>query len=316
MATAAGVAASGGSSGDTARGADEPPPGNPKKPLLAAAAIAGTILLVVPLLVLASHGSGEKKDRATASAQADALLDDERLGAPPGQYAPDKPSPEASGKSSGKAKSSAAPGSSKAAGDAAPEVSKAANAAAPKGVEKSTTKKSAAANAMSTQRKAAGPPVGSAAYAVLELAGRNPGRHICYRAYVTGLGWQGTQCDGATAGTEGQSRPIKALNIAVSGTNGTAATPYIQGTGWAGTSWKGVDNGANLYIGTASDSASNMAGFAINVDTGKGTICQTSHIHDGGWLARACDTPASTNNYIFGGTLYNGSWLEAVRFTV
>lgn len=53
-------------------------------------------------------------------------------------------------------------------------------------------------------------PVVTAATAVTRLAADDPGvRHICYRAYETGEGWQKPVCDGALAGTVGQNRPIK-----------------------------------------------------------------------------------------------------------
>ncbi|NEA68417.1 hypothetical protein [Streptomyces sp. SID12488] len=326
---AAGVGGFGASGGAAARGDGEPPSGNPKKPLLAAAAIAGSILLVVPVLILATGGSDEKKDKAAVSAT-DAVLGDDQPGAPQGEYAPASPTADATGKASatpsGKATEKAKPvGADDAVGAApaltdvpvvsAPKAQKTPKASAPK---KSTQKTSGTTttNSGSVQRQPAGPAVGTAAYAVLQLADRNPGKHVCYRAYVTGMGWQGTQCDGATAGSEGQNRPIKALNIAVTGTNRVDASPWMQGTGWKGQDWKGAAVGVNLTIGTASDSAPNMGGFAISVDGAKGTICQTAHIRNGGWLERACDTPETKNNYIFGGTLSADLWLEAVRFTV
>ncbi|MDW4906231.1 hypothetical protein RB628_13000 [Streptomyces sp. ADMS] len=336
VASAAAGAGGFGASGEAAaRGGGEPPSGNPKKPLLAAAAIAGSILLVVPLLILATGGSDEKEDKAAVSAT-DAVLGDDQPGAPQGEYAPASPTSDASGKApatpsgkaSEKAKSVGAAGADDGAAGAAPALTEVPVDSAPKTQQtpktstqkKSTTTNSGSgttnSNSGSVQRQAAGPAVGTAAYAVLQLADRNPGKHVCYRAYVTGMGWQGTQCDGATAGTEGQNRPIKALNIAVTGTNRVDASPWIQGTGWKGQAWKGAAVGVNLTIGTASDSAPNMGGFAISVNGAKGTICQTVHLRDRGWQVQACDTPETKNNYIFGGTMDKDFWLEAVRFTV
>lgn len=324
---AAAAAAGGGrASGDgAARGDDVPPSGNPKKPLLAAAGIAGAVLLVVPLLIWATDDSGQKKDKTSVAADSDTVLDGESLGAPQGEYAPAEPSADPSGKPS-KSAEAKAKGKAKPNGEAQspvgqdmPDYSAAVPPGDPKKPAKEKSSSGADTDSGSTQRQAAGPPAGTAAYSVLQLADRNPGRHVCYRAYVQDIGWQSVRCDGATAGTEGQGRPIKALNIAVSGmsnANGTAATPFIQGTGWAGTNWKGAANGVNLTIGTASNSAPNMAGFGISVDAAKSQICQNAHVKDGGWLGVQCDTPASKNNYIFGGTLDKSRWLEAVRFTV
>ncbi|MEZ0094229.1 hydrolase [Streptacidiphilus sp. EB129] len=154
------------------------------------------------------------------------------------------------------------------------------------------------------------PPENTAALAVQRLDATSPGRHICYRAYETGTGWQDPVCDGVMAGTVGQWRPIKALNIAVSGTGGTAANGYIQNGGWV-TPWTSAADGIDLYIGTPSQTALNMRGFVINV--GSGSVCQNAQVHNQGWLGLACDVPG---HYIFGGTLDNTLWLEAVTFTV
>ncbi|CAM5649858.1 Hydrophobic W protein OS=Streptomyces fumanus OX=67302 GN=GCM10018772_05510 PE=4 SV=1 [Streptomyces fumanus] len=54
-----------------------------------------------------------------------------------------------------------------------------------------------------TKTVTAKPPAETAATAVNQLAKKNPGRHVCYRAYVSGRGWQKPVCDGAAAGTPG-----------------------------------------------------------------------------------------------------------------
>ncbi|WP_329234611.1 hypothetical protein [Streptomyces canus] len=172
-----------------------------------------------------------------------------------------------------------------------------------------------------TTKEEAKPQVRTAAVAVQALATRDPGRHICYRAYVENLGWQATVCDGATAGAAGQNRPIKALNIAVSGTNGTAATAFVHypgstdGKGHYNAPWKGAVDGIDNYIGSSKNSAPDMLGFSINVGNSTSVICQTSYVHKEGWHGMGCDEPGG-ENLIFGGTLSNDLWLEAVRFTV
>ncbi|MEU1089509.1 hypothetical protein ACFYPN_11545 [Streptomyces sp. NPDC005576] len=152
----------------------------------------------------------------------------------------------------------------------------------------------------------------TAAVTVSRLAARQPGRHICYRAYVEGRGWQSVVCDGGTTGITGKK--IKALNIAVSGTKGTAGNAFVHNDEWK-TPWNGVADGNDNYIGSTAKNYPYMLGFVINV--GDGAVCQTARVRSG-WGGLACDKPLGQagGNYIFGGTLNNDSWLEAVRFTV
>ncbi|MFJ9341924.1 hypothetical protein ACIRP0_21870 [Streptomyces sp. NPDC101733] len=155
----------------------------------------------------------------------------------------------------------------------------------------------------------------TAASTVARLAAQTPGRHICYRAFVEGVGWQKAVCDGATAGTVGQKKKIKSLNIAVSGTKGTAANAFVHNEHWK-TPWSSAANGVDLYVGGTAASYPYMLGFIINV--GDGAVCQNAHVRDQGWLGLGCDKPLgqAAGNYIFGGTLDDNRWLEAVRFTV
>jgi hypothetical protein len=152
--------------------------------------------------------------------------------------------------------------------------------------------------------------MGPVATAVSRLAARSPGRHICYRAYVVGVGWQLPVCDGAVAGTTGQNRGIEALDIAVSGVRGTAANGMMQKTDWQTSVWPSAPDQVDLVIGVPGGSQA-MRGFAINV--GSGTVCQNAHVQNEGWHGRQCDKPGG---YIFGGTLNSALWLEAVQFTV
>ncbi|MEU2600318.1 hypothetical protein ABZ669_24620 [Streptomyces hirsutus] len=164
------------------------------------------------------------------------------------------------------------------------------------------------------------PPQDTAASAVKRLARNDPsGRHICYRAYVAGQGWQKPVCDGTIAGTSGQNRPIKALNIAVHGVDGSAANAFrhsskpVDGRGEWQPSWTAITgDGKNFYIGSSKRNAPNMLGFAINV--GSGEICHTVRLRQGDWAQRTCSKPRP--DYTFGGTLDNDVWLEAVKFTV
>ncbi|MFJ8022583.1 hydrolase [Streptomyces sp. NPDC096311] len=170
-------------------------------------------------------------------------------------------------------------------------------------------------------KESAKPQEDTAATAVTQLAAQDPGRHICYRAYLTDKGWTKPVCDGAMAGTVGEDRPIKSLNLATSDTDGTAATAFVyypqstDGKGHYNGPWKGVVDGADLYIGSTKKDDPYMLGFAMNVGESKSVVCQTTHVHNEGWHGLACDEPGG-DNYIFGGTLSNLLWLEAVKFTV
>jgi hypothetical protein len=286
-------------------------PGSPKKPMLAAAAIVGALLISVPFL-LSSHGDSRPSSvvGAVASPTDGTVLATEQPGAPAGGYVSSSPSASpsvsASPEHGAAAKTKTTPkASAKAAGAAkAAEVK---TSSAPRATVGGNTPTAAAA-AKSTA-KAITAPVGTAAYAVQKLAASSSGRHICYRAYVTDIGWQSPVCDGALAGTTGQSRAIEALNIAVSGTGGTGANGYMQDTGWE-SAWKGAANGANLTIGSPGKSL-RMEAFAMNV--GVGTVCVNAHVQNLGWQGKKCDVPG---NWVTGGTTGQSLRLEAVEITV
>ncbi|MFC9426216.1 hydrolase [Streptomyces sp. NPDC056987] len=153
------------------------------------------------------------------------------------------------------------------------------------------------------------PQENTAAVAVTALNERSPGRHICYRAYVRSTGWQEPVCDGLPSGTEGQSRPIESINIAVSGTNGMSANGYIEKTDWE-PAWKGADNLKDLYIG-APDKGVFMRGLAISI--GEGSVCVTTLVATQGWHEKACTDPGG---YKFGGTLSPDLSLDAFKLIV
>ncbi|MEU5980332.1 hydrolase [Streptomyces sp. NPDC047315] len=166
------------------------------------------------------------------------------------------------------------------------------------------------------------PPKVTAATAVRRLAQEDPsGRHICYRAFVGGEGWQEPVCDGAVAGMVGRKLPIKAMNFAVSGVGGSAASAFVNDPEsdkgkfqeWTAVIADRKDN----YIGKSKDDAPNLSGFGINV--GDGQICQSSHVRGRSWGDRCGGSrshPDRNNRLVFAGTLDNGAWLEAVKLTV
>ncbi|WP_399886309.1 hydrolase [Streptomyces sp. BBFR51] len=156
-------------------------------------------------------------------------------------------------------------------------------------------------------------PVRTAATAVKEIAARSDGRHVCYRAYVADQGWQDPMCDGAEAGTVGKGLPIKALNIAVSGTKGvTGNGAHIVERYPNGANWEIVDDKADMYLGSTKEAVSPMEGFTLA--TGEGIVCVNAHVKDKGWLQQGCTTPEWR---YFGSNMDTEKLqLEAVRITV
>ncbi|MGW1464691.1 COG1470 family protein [Streptomyces sp. NPDC002308] len=163
-------------------------------------------------------------------------------------------------------------------------------------------------------------PEETAATAVNRMAEDDPeGRHICYRAFIKGEGWQKPVCDGTMAGNS-RNQPLTALNIAVYGVGGSSANalPHdpdsTDGQAHWQTPWtRIVADGDDNYIGSTDDDAEVMPGFAINV--GSGQICHNIRFTGGEWTK----TPTCTgprNAFNFGGTTDNSRALEAVSFTV
>ncbi|MGW0903446.1 hydrolase [Streptomyces sp. NPDC002853] len=153
----------------------------------------------------------------------------------------------------------------------------------------------------------------TAADAVRKLAERSEGRHICYRAFVAGEGWQDPVCDGAEAGTVGKNTPIKALNIAVVNTNGVRGTGAWVGEGWRKEiPWSEEEDGKNLYFGSSKSADPALEGYTFMVVDG--SVCSDARVKNEQWMGEVCTDP--------GGWKYHGSpieqykSLEAVRFTV
>ncbi|WP_105973337.1 COG1470 family protein [Streptomyces geranii] len=162
------------------------------------------------------------------------------------------------------------------------------------------------------ETKEAKAPEVTAATAVTQLAARSTGRHICYRAYVADQGWQAPVCDGAEAGTVGKNLPIKALNIAVSGTKGTRGSGAFKYKIWEGTKWTGAADGVDNYLGSTKESDEPLQGLTIQVNDG--SVCGNPHVQDAGWLGIVCTDPGGWK-YI-GSRVEDHKQLEAVRFTV
>ncbi|MFR0352257.1 hypothetical protein [Streptomyces sediminimaris] len=279
-------------------------PGLLHRPLVVGPVALGVAaLVIVPLALLGggSNGDGQKDKAAGAS---------DELSRPPASHRPTA-TPTVSVSPSLSPSPSASPEGKK-----KPKPKGTAHAGGATGVTTTVTVRPPEA----TETVTAKPAPDTAATAVNRLAKDDPGRHICYRAYVAGRGWQKPVCDGTVAGTTNQNRAIKALNIAVRGTGGVAANAFVHNP--KSTDGKGVwkphwtantADGKDIYIGSAKKSAPNMLGFAINIGSG-GQICQSAHVRGAAWGQWGCVNPRP--DFVFGGTLSNDLWLDAVKFTV
>ncbi len=281
-------------------------PGLLNRPLVVGpAALIVAALVVIPLVVLGSGGSddgGHQSKAAKATTEPVPSPPAESFPAPTvsvsADTAPPSPSPSPSpSRSEAKPKPGPHP-------EPAPATTVTVTAEPPRVTTTVTAK----------------PKPATAATEVNRLAQNDPGgRHICYRAYVEGQGWQKPVCDGTLAGTTGKGKSIKALNISVHGTGGSAANAVLHnpdstsGNGSWQPSWTAItQDGKDFYVGNPKKDGPYMTGFAINI--GSGQICRTAAIRDGGWGARECvgKRPA----FVFGGTMRNDVGLEAVKFTV
>ncbi|MEV7860753.1 hypothetical protein AB0O86_18450 [Streptomyces hirsutus] len=296
-------------------------PGLLSRPLVVGPVALGVAaLVVIPLVILGSGGSdgGGNQEQAAARASSSPSAEVSPTLETPPRPIPPSPSPTSASPSAEPKDKEKDKDKSKAKDNNKPQPQPTYTPGAKSGGRVTVTV--TATPPKDTTTVTAKPPQDTAASAVKRLARNDPsGRHICYRAYVAGQGWQKPVCDGTIAGTSGQNRPIKALNIAVHGVDGSAANAFrhsskpVDGRGEWQPSWTAITgDGKNFYIGSSKRNAPNMLGFAINV--GSGEVCHTVRLRQGDWGQRTCSKPRP--DYTFGGTLDNDVWLEAVKFTV
>ncbi|MET9383058.1 hydrolase [Streptomyces sp. NPDC002928] len=164
------------------------------------------------------------------------------------------------------------------------------------------------------------PKADTAATAVNRLAKSDPGgRHVCYRAFVFGVGWQKPVCDGTIAGTVGQGKQITALNIAVYGVQGSAATAMVhnpQSTNGQGSwlpKWTDIiEDGKDNYVGSSKSDAPYLVTFVWNV--GSGQLCNVTKPVDQDWRDQSCNGARGDLNTA--GNFDNNHWIEAIKLTV
>lgn len=295
------AAAVSGSAGAGTRTDSEPLGSRPKKSVLAAAAVIGALLVSVPFLVAGQDDPEPEKDRTQNVAGT--VLGTERSEQPE-TYTSKSPSP--------------SPTPSK-------EKEKEQEQVKEKPSEPPAPKPVMVPPPVTPERKPTATVTAkalpnTAASALRSLAEGDPeGRHICYRVFVSGSGWQAPVCDGTMAGTIGQGKQITALNIAVWNVGGSSANALLHDQGstsgnatWAPSWTSTVADGKNNYIGSSKPGAPFMTGFAMNV--GKGGVCHSARLRGGGWGPQYCKN--SRPEYMFVGTTDNKSWFEAVKLTV
>ncbi|MFJ8598281.1 hypothetical protein ACIREM_06030 [Streptomyces shenzhenensis] len=278
-------------------------PGLLNRPLvIGPVALLVAALVITPLVILGSGGSGDDDRRGQAAKVNSTPQETTAPAEPPAPTVSVTPSLSPSPSPSASASKSGKPGGK--GGVAVPPPTVTVTAKSPKVVTTVTAR----------------PAQDTAATAVRRLAANDPsGRHICYRAYVSGQGWQKPVCDGTIAGTSGKNKAIKALNISVSGTDGSAANAVLHndnsanGQGSWQPAWTSITgDGKDFYIGNPKRSGPYMTGFAINVGTGQ--ICREAAVHDRGWGDHQCVNQRP--DFVFGGTMDNDPYLEAVKLTV
>lgn len=164
------------------------------------------------------------------------------------------------------------------------------------------------------------PKADTAATAVHRLAAHDPGgRHVCYRAFVQGDGWQKPVCDGTVTGTVGQGKAVKALNVAVYGVQGSAGTAMVydpqstNGQGKWKPSWTAVvADGKDNYIGSTRKNDPYMVTFVWNV--GSGQACSVVKISGQDWDGQSCNNARPDLNTA--GHFDNSRFVEAIKLTV
>ncbi|MFF7362796.1 hydrolase [Streptomyces sp. NPDC008125] len=208
----------------------------------------------------------------------------------------------------------------------APEAPKAASVPATTPPAAATTREAdddgGGAGSSGSEEKKTEPQERTAATAVRQKAAEEPGQpHICYRVYTREHGWSDAVCDGDTAGTGGAGEQITSVNTAVSKSNGTAGGANVHNP--TGTdqyyphAWTNAVDGDDNYVGSTKEDAPYIRGFNIQVDGGKGVVCQTAYVHDDGWRAQACDEGLNDYyDFAYAGAQENDVWIEAVRLTV
>ncbi|MEU3460687.1 hydrolase [Streptomyces sp. NPDC006733] len=153
------------------------------------------------------------------------------------------------------------------------------------------------------------PKPDTAAVAVTALNEKSPGRHVCYRAYVAGIGWQHTVCDGDIAGTQNEGRSIEAVNIAVSGSRMASGNAFMETVGFP-PSWTSAAEMKDLTVGTPGKGLE-LDQFTMSLSDG--VVCGNAFVERDQWLGKGCDHPGGPGNWISVGVTDKSLHLEAFQ---
>lgn len=167
------------------------------------------------------------------------------------------------------------------------------------------------------EKKKEKPKERTAATVVRERAAKDEGgRHICYRVYVEDH-WRPVVCDGTEAGTGGpgpdQFKPIKAINFAVSGTDGVTGNGAHVTNGYiTGDKWAKAPDKKDMVVGSTQPDVRPLQGFTIGVK--KGVVCQATFVQDKEWMGLHC---TKQDSWIYAGSPMNENHpLKRIRLTV
>lgn len=138
------------------------------------------------------------------------------------------------------------------------------------------------------------PPLSATAQSVLS----QPGRHICYVAYVNGTGWQSWGCDGATAGTAGQDSGLAALTIAVSpGFSGVCAVAHVPSVSWQDWTCTSHFPSRTVTVGTTGEGRQlDALSLYLPGTSGMRTICAQANMQRLGWTTGVCGPAVMAGN--------------------
>ena len=149
-------------------------------------------------------------------------------------------------------------------------------------------------------------------------AASNTGYGICYTAHVQGIGWQPWVCDGAVAGTTGQSLRMEALGIHIYIPDNQGGDFYMRGhvqnIGWMPMQHEVIDMGnstpepsLDMYVGTTGQSLRLEAIRLMTLGCYCGTFHAQAHVQNIGWQSPA------VGNDLYIGTTGQSLRLEAVK---
>lgn len=130
---------------------------------------------------------------------------------------------------------------------------------------------------------------------------------ICYQAHVQNIGWQGTVCNGQTAGTTGQNLRIEAIKIFLQGAPagvGICYQAHVQNIGWQSTVCNGQEagtTGQNLRIEA-------IKIWLTNPPSGA-KVSYRAHVQNIGWQGWVSDQGIA-------GTVGQGLRIEALEIKI